>query len=157
MDLDNPSGRESRRIAIPDNRERSGNSKLAFVRRHKRLVVGDEFGEQRQDKEDQENPQRPISALVMPEIGEPPPIERATGGSTRLNSAAARGEIRSSWRRSTPARSFLNLPRLEIDARIDPGIGQVGNQIHHEAEQGENVDIGEDDWVIAVDDRFVRE
>src|ERR1700752_3701102 len=32
-----------------------------------------------------------------------------------------------------------HLPRLEIDPRIDPGVGQVRDQINDEAKQGEDV------------------
>src|SRR3954447_4818010 len=31
--------------------------------------------------------------------------------------------------------STSNLTRLEVDARIDPGIGEVGDQVHHEPDQ----------------------
>src|SRR5580658_9432294 len=50
--------------------------------------------------------------------------------------------------------STSHLPRLEIDARIDPGVGQVGHQIHDQAEQCENVEIGEHDGVVAIEHAF---
>ena len=50
-----------------------------------------------------------------------------------------------------------HLPRFKIDARIDPCVGEVGEQIHHEAEQRKNIEIGKDHRIIAVDDRFIRE
>src|SRR5438270_1556322 len=31
--------------------------------------------------------------------------------------------------------STSDLPGLEVDARIDPGIGEVGDQVHQEADQ----------------------
>src|SRR5262245_56847740 len=43
---------------------------------------------------------------------------------------------------------------LEIDARIDPRIGEVREQIDEEAHQREDVDRGEHDRVVAVYDRF---
>src|SRR5580704_4303255 len=50
--------------------------------------------------------------------------------------------------------STLDLPRLEIDARIDPGIGQVGNQIHDQADESENIKIGEHHRIVAVEHAF---
>src|ERR1700728_3113321 len=47
--------------------------------------------------------------------------------------------------------STSHLPRLEVDARIDPGVGQIGNQIHDEAYERENVEIGEHDRIIAIE------
>ena len=40
--------------------------------------------------------------------------------------------------------STSDLPALEIDARIDQRIGEIGNQVHDQADQGEYVEIGED-------------
>src|SRR5580700_8073759 len=53
--------------------------------------------------------------------------------------------------------STSDLPRLEIDARIDPGIGQVGDQIHDQADEGENVEIGEHHRIIAIEHAFEAE
>src|SRR5947209_19453444 len=39
--------------------------------------------------------------------------------------------------------SISDFPRLEIDARIDPGIGQVGNQRHDQADERKDVERGE--------------
>src|ERR1700704_2250729 len=50
----------------------------------------------------------------------------------------------------------LNLPRLEIDARIDPHVSQVGKKVHEKAEQREDIEIGEHDRIITIDDRFER-
>src|ERR1019366_9822487 len=50
--------------------------------------------------------------------------------------------------------SNSHLPRLEIDARIDPGVGQIGNQIHDEADEGEDVEVGEHYRVVAVEHAF---
>src|SRR4029079_14793471 len=47
-----------------------------------------------------------------------------------------------------------HLPRLEIDARIDPGIGEVGDQVHDQADEREDVEIGEHDRVVAVEHAF---
>src|SRR6516164_643650 len=53
--------------------------------------------------------------------------------------------------------STSHLPRLEIDPRIDPGIGQVGDQVHDQADQGEDVEIGEHHRVVAVEHAFEAE
>src|SRR6202795_370711 len=53
--------------------------------------------------------------------------------------------------------STSDLPRLEIDARIDPGISQVGNQIHDQADESENVEIGEHHRIVAVEHAFEAE
>src|SRR5665213_4070133 len=51
-----------------------------------------------------------------------------------------------------PARtSTSNLPRLEIDARIDPGVSQVRYQVHHHANKRENIERGEHHRIIAVE------
>src|SRR5271170_728244 len=50
--------------------------------------------------------------------------------------------------------SNSHLPRLEIDARIDPGIGEVGYQINDEADERENVEIGEHHRVVAIEHAF---
>src|SRR5271154_5993593 len=47
--------------------------------------------------------------------------------------------------------SNSNLPRLEIDARIDPGVSQVGNQINDEADKREDIEVGEHDRIVAVE------
>src|SRR5688572_13358841 len=53
--------------------------------------------------------------------------------------------------------STSDLPRLEIDPRIDPGIGEVRDQIHDEADQGENVEGGKHHRIVAVEDAFEAE
>src|SRR5580704_8924334 len=50
--------------------------------------------------------------------------------------------------------STSHLSRLEIDAWIDPGVGQIGNQIHDEADECKNVKVREDDWIVAIKDAF---
>src|ERR1700691_3609207 len=52
---------------------------------------------------------------------------------------------------SSALTSTSDLPRLEVDARIDPGVGQVGNQIHYQADEGENVEVGEHHRIVAVE------
>src|SRR5581483_4870934 len=47
--------------------------------------------------------------------------------------------------------STSHLPRLEVDARIDPGVGQIRKQIHYQADESENVEVSEDDRVVAVE------
>src|SRR5580704_10861045 len=53
--------------------------------------------------------------------------------------------------------STSDLPRLEIDARIDPGVGQVGNQVHDQADESENIEIGEHHRIVAVEHAFEAE
>src|SRR4029077_8427017 len=53
--------------------------------------------------------------------------------------------------------STSDLPRLEIDARIDPGIGQVGYQIHDQADERENIKVGEHHRIVAVEHAFEAE
>src|SRR5579883_749720 len=50
-----------------------------------------------------------------------------------------------------------DLPRLEIDARIDHGVGEVGDQIYDKTEKRENVEVAEDHRIVAVHQRIVRE
>src|SRR5579871_5820688 len=47
--------------------------------------------------------------------------------------------------------STSHLPRLEIDARIDPSIAQIGDQVHGETDQREDVKIGEYHRIVAVE------
>src|SRR3954470_1486113 len=49
------------------------------------------------------------------------------------------------------------LPGLEIDAGIDPGVGEVGEEVHHEAEKREDVEVREHHRVVAIDDRLEGE
>src|ERR1700722_9478764 len=50
-----------------------------------------------------------------------------------------------------------HLSRFEIDTRIDPGVGEVGNQVHHESEERENIEIREHHRVVALNERIVGE
>jgi hypothetical protein len=87
---------------IDDDREQQ----LALVGSEHRLVVGDEFGEQRQHEQHEKNPERPVAAAVRPKIGPAPLVERRQfwplGGSdvfgdsrhqTSLFSKSMRGSI----------------------------------------------------------------
>src|SRR5215468_9578749 len=47
--------------------------------------------------------------------------------------------------------STSNLPRLEVDARINPSVGEVGNQGHEEPDQRLDVKRGEHHRIIAVE------
>src|SRR5262245_32586359 len=68
-------------------------------------------------------------------------------------SAAASGVLAASD--LIPVRaSTSDLSRLEVDARVDPGVGQIGNQIHDHADQREYVKRGEDDRVISIEHAF---
>src|SRR5262245_2420200 len=47
--------------------------------------------------------------------------------------------------------STSDLPRLEVDARIDPRVGKVGNQIHDHADKREDIECGEHDRIVAIE------
>ena len=51
----------------------------------------------------------------------------------------------------------LEFPRLEIDARIDPGIGEIADQRHHQSHQREDIEIAKNDGIVAVERRRVGE
>ena len=61
------------RLRIGDERREN---RLAVVADEERLVVGDELGEQRDDEQDQEDPERPVAAPVGLEILPAPPVDR---------------------------------------------------------------------------------
>src|SRR5262245_801674 len=50
--------------------------------------------------------------------------------------------------------STSNLSRLEVDARVDPRVGQIGNQIHDHADQREYVKRGEDHGIVSIEHAF---
>src|SRR5580700_5070370 len=83
------------------------------------------------------------------------PAGSRSGVNAGSRAAGSRGPSMSS--RMVVLSSTSDLPRLEIDARIDPGIGQVGNQIHDETDEGENVEIGEHHRIVAVEHAFEAE
>ena len=60
--------------------EEDGKEDLAFVGGDQRPIVGDEFGEQRSDEQDQKDPERPCAALVAAEIVEAAPVHRREPG-----------------------------------------------------------------------------
>ena len=49
---------------------------MAVILDQERPVVGDQFGEQRDEEQDQEYPERPVAAAVRLEILPAPPVER---------------------------------------------------------------------------------
>src|SRR5262245_12317124 len=53
--------------------------------------------------------------------------------------------------------SMSDLPRLEVDAWIDPGVGEIGDQLQQQSEQGENIKVGKYDWIIAIEHAFEAE
>jgi hypothetical protein len=61
--------------------EQDGEQDLALVGGDQRPIVGDELGEQRRDKQDQEDNERPGAALVAAKIVEPPLVHRRQPGS----------------------------------------------------------------------------
>src|SRR5262249_34935213 len=57
-----------------------------------------------------------------------------------------------------PARaSTSNLPRLEVDARIDPCVGEIGYQVHEHADERENIQRGEHHRIVAIQDTLKAE
>src|SRR5581483_12234416 len=54
-------------------------------------------------------------------------------------------------------RSSSDLPRLEIDPRIDPHIGEIGDQTDHEAEQHKNIECAEHHGIVAIEHAFKRQ
>ena len=56
--------------------DEDGKEDLAFVGSDKRPIVGDEFGEQRSNEQDQKDPERPGATLVAAEIVEAAPVHR---------------------------------------------------------------------------------
>src|SRR5580704_8387371 len=79
------------------------------------------------------------------------PAGSTSGVNAGSGAAGSRGPMSS---RMVVLSSTSDLPRLEIDARIDPGIGQVGDQIHDQADESENVEIGEHHRIVAVEHAF---
>src|ERR1700735_5685073 len=75
------------------------------------------------------------------------PAGSTSGVNAGSGAAGSRGPKSS---RMVVLSSTSDLPRLEIDARIDPGIGQVGNQVHDQADESENVEVGVHDRVGGV-------
>src|SRR5580692_8506740 len=82
------------------------------------------------------------------------PAGSTSGVNAGSGAAGSRGPKSS---RMVVLSSTSDLPRLEIDARIDPRIGQVGNQVHDQADEGENVEIGEHHRIVAVEHAFEAE
>ena len=90
----------------------------------------------------------------------PPSCPGLSRGSTSWNHKTSIAGPRPSVPRVASARGVQitsRLPVLEVDPRIDPGIGEVGYEVHHQAEQREDVERREDDGVVAVDDRLEGE
>src|SRR3984885_11299878 len=83
------------------------------------------------------------------------PVGSLSGVNGGLGAAGSAGPSTSSTRVVFSSPSAL--PRFEIDARIDPGIGQVGDQIHDQADEGENIEIGEHHRIVAVEHAFEAE
>ena len=102
---------------------------VAIEADQQRAVVGDELGEQADAEQDREDPERPVAAPVLPEDREP-----------------AAGERRE-----------LQPPRLEVDARIDHGVEHVADDLHQQAEQGEDVERAEHHRIVALDRRLEAE
>src|SRR3546814_933642 len=68
------------------------------------------------------------------------------------------GEISMPSRRSAArAPPMSDLPALEVDARIDNGIHDVADDVHQQAQQGEEVERAEHHRVVAVERRLEAE
>src|SRR5262249_54466617 len=76
-------------------------------------------------------------------------IARLDGGaSTPIVETAISGGL-------TPARaSTSNLPRLEVDARIDPRVSEIGYQVHDHANERENIERGEYHRIVTIQNTF---
>ena len=53
--------------------------------------------------------------------------------------------------------AILIIAAFEIDARINHGVGQVADQVHHQAKQGEDKECAEHQRVIAINCSFESE
>ena len=93
----------------------------------------------------------PVPALVAAEDGETARVDRRQPQEAR--GRHARG--RSGRLVGIAGASTQDLAPLEVDARIDAGVGEVRDEVHHQPDQGEDVDVGEDDGVVARDDGLV--
>src|SRR4051812_1066460 len=81
------------------------------------------------------------------------PIECRAGGTSRpITPTAVASGVRSEVRASTS-----NLPRLEVDAWVDPGVGEIGQKIHRKPDQRENIERGKHHRVVAVEHAFEAE
>ena len=105
-----------------------------------------------------------LPVRVAPSTGLRPvplPGRYAAGEDNRLRAWRPAISSPAEWGRGTKrsmvegATGASHLARLEIDARIDPGIGEVGDQVHDEADQGEDIEIGEHDRIVALNERVV--
>src|SRR5271169_279263 len=47
--------------------------------------------------------------------------------------------------------STSDLPRLKIDARIDPRVSQIGEQIHHHADEGKDIKRSKYHRIVAIE------
>src|SRR5438874_4291924 len=74
--------------------------------------------------------------------------------SARHRRAAISQWFRSGWW-GRPASS--DLPRLEINPRIDPHIGQVGDEVDDEADERKDEERAEHDGVVAVENALEAE
>src|SRR4051794_24411438 len=75
-------------------------------------------------------------------------------------SGAAAGEATGTRSRSGErGASFMasGLPRVKVDAGVDPRVGEVRDEVHHQADEGEDVEVREHHRVVAVDDRLEGE
>ena len=130
---------------------------FAFEAHEERLVVGDEFGAERGDEQHQEDPQRPVAAPVRLEVLPSPQIDRRQRkAAARLpgTAGAAAIAVGGRWQCARPPHTS----RVSKSMRgIDPGIGEIGEQVDHEAEQREDIERREHDGIVAVQHAFEAE
>src|SRR4051812_23127782 len=80
-------------------------------------------------------------------------IECRAGGTSRpITPTAVVSGVRSEVRASTS-----NLPRLKVDARVDPGVGEVGQEIHRKPDQRENIERGKHHRIVTIEHAFKAE
>src|SRR6185437_10713919 len=109
---------------------------LALKLRQRRALIGD-------SSKSRAGPARPSG-----------PAGSMSGRSSGAAGASAPGAIMSSVRSLA---STSHLPRREINARIDPRIGEVGDQRHDQADECEDIDVGEHHRIVAVEHAFEAE
>src|SRR5437588_10941342 len=79
-------------------------------------------------------------------IGESVKPRRLRGSSASISGGGA-----GSWILTLVRSSTSHLPRLEIDARIDPRVGEIGDQRHQQTDQRKDVKRREHHRIIAVE------
>src|SRR5215469_6329426 len=71
-------------------------------------------------------------------------VKRRRSGLAKGSGAGTRAWAGVRW-------SISDLPGLKVDARIDPRVGEIGNQVHHESQQREQIERGEHHRIVAIE------